>query len=64
MITAKRLESGFWIIRGDGPCEWSQPPRWPCDEQMLRDHAFPEASEAFFAEAIRAANPTTGRQEP
>jgi hypothetical protein len=48
-MTIKQLPSGYWHIRGEGPCEWSQPPHWPCDEQTLREHAFPEASERFFS---------------
>lgn len=52
MITVKRLPSGYWHIHGDGPCEWSQPPFWPCSEEMLREHAFPEASEAFIRSAL------------
>ena len=47
-----RLSSGYWHLRGDGPCEWAQPPHWPCDEATLREHAFPEASEKFIAECM------------
>lgn len=55
-ISAKRLASGYWHIRGDGPCNWAQPPTWPCSESVLREHAFPEASEAFIraAQGVRA----------
>lgn len=53
MVTVKRLSSGFFHIRGRGPCNWSQPPHWPCSEAELRAHAFPEASEEFFLEALR-----------
>ena len=52
MITAKQLPSKYWHIRGRGPCNWAQPPRWPCTESMLRAHAFPQASEQFFREAM------------
>ena len=48
MIIIQRLESGYWHIRGNGPCNWAQPPHWPCDEATLRAHAFPQASEAFI----------------
>ena len=51
-ITAKRLPSGYWLVRGNGPCEWAQPPTWPCSEQVLREHAFPEASERFIRDAM------------
>ncbi len=50
MLTFKRLESGYWHICGDGPCEWAQVPIWPCSVATLRAHAFPEASEAFIDE--------------
>lgn len=52
-ITITRLSTGYWYIRGDGPCEWAQPPTWPCDEATLRAHAFPEASEDFIRAAMR-----------
>ena len=51
-ITVKRLDSGYYHIRGRGVCNWSQPPVWPCDEQVLRDYAFPEASEEFIRAAL------------
>lgn len=51
-ITVKRLKSGYWHIRGQGPCNWAQPPEWPCSEEALRKHAFPEASERFLQEAV------------
>ena len=53
-ITVKRLETGWYHLRGYGPCEWAQPPYWPCTEEVLRAHAFPHASEAFIREALRA----------
>lgn len=53
-ITAKRLESGWWHIRGRGPCNWAQPPHWPCSEQVLRQHAFPEASDVFIRSAMES----------
>lgn len=52
-ITARRLDSGYWLISGRGPCEWSQPPSWPCDEATLREHAFPQASDQFIREAMQ-----------
>lgn len=54
-ISVRRLTSGFWLIRGDGPCEWAQPPTWPCDEQTLRSHMFPEASEFFVTACMELA---------
>lgn len=46
------LDSGYWHLRGSGPCEWAQPPCWPCDERTLREHAHPEASEKFIRECM------------
>ena len=51
----RKLESGYWHLRGDGPCEWAQPPSWPCSEETLRAHAFPEASEKFIRECMAMA---------
>ncbi len=55
MIRARKLSSGYWHVRGTGPCNWSQPPYWPCDDKTLRKHAFPEAGECFLLEAISTA---------
>jgi hypothetical protein len=52
-----KLDSGFWYIRGDGPCEWAQPPTWPCDEKTLREHTFSEASEKFIKECLNVVSP-------
>lgn len=46
----KRLSSGYYHISGDGPCEWAQPPSWPCDETTLQAHTFAQASARFFRE--------------
>lgn len=48
----KVLESGYVHIRGLGPCNWAQPPFWPCDEQTLRAHTFGEACESFILAAL------------
>lgn len=52
-ITVRKLTSGYWHIRGRGPCNWAQPPHWPCTEQVLRSHAFPESSEVFIRDCLR-----------
>lgn len=49
------LPSGYYRISGRGPCNWTQPPTWPCDEQTIRRCAFPEASEEFLAAVVSAA---------
>lgn len=53
-LLLRQLESGYWHIRGLGPCNWAQPPHWPCDEATLRTHAFPQASEEFIRAALDA----------
>jgi hypothetical protein len=52
-VYVQRLSSGYYHVRGDGPCNWAQPAQWPCDEQELRAAAFPEASEEFIQAALR-----------
>lgn len=54
-ITIKRLPSGYYHIRGQGPCNWTQPRNWPCDAGEIRSAAFPEASREFLAEVWRLA---------
>ena len=54
-VTITRLDSGYYHIRGAGPCEWAQPPWWPCDGVTLRAHAFPEASERFIRRVVALA---------
>lgn len=51
--TVTKLPSGFYHVRGHGPCNWAQPPNWPCSENDLREYAFPQASEEFFQSAMR-----------
>lgn len=51
MLTFKRLSSGYWHIRGSGPCEWCQPDAWPhCSDFNF----FPEASDTFMFEVMAA----------
>lgn len=57
-IAVRKLESGYFHVRGRGPCEWAQPPCWPCDEATLRQHSFPEASERFIWDALAARSKT------
>jgi hypothetical protein len=51
-VSVRRLESGFYHVRGVGPCNWAQPPAWPCSEDMLRQSAHPEAGEGFIRAAL------------
>ena len=55
-VSIRRLSTGYWHIRGKGPCEWTQPPEWPCAEKLIRDSAFPQASEQFLRAVVRLAN--------
>jgi hypothetical protein len=52
-IEISRMSTGWWHIRGVGPCNWSQPPCWPCSEAVLRAHAFPQASDEFIKDALK-----------
>lgn len=64
-LTVKRLDSGYFHVRGFGPCNWAQPPHWPCDEETLRAHAFGEACEDFVqACLIECARLTGDTSEP
>lgn len=53
-IKVTQLESGYYHVRGRGPCNWAQPKYWPCSSSHLELSAFPEASEEFLRAAIRA----------
>lgn len=58
-LTVKRLSSGYWHVRGQGPCNWTQVPHWPASESDIRAHAHPEASEQFIRQAARLATQET-----
>ena len=53
-LTIKKLTSGYWHIRGEGPCNWAQPPCWPCSDETLEASFFPEAGEEFRRDVQRA----------
>lgn len=55
-IEVRQLESGYWHIRGVGPCNYAQPREWPCSEEQLRASAHPEAGEAFLRAALALAS--------
>ena len=47
-IRIKRLTSGWYYLRGAGPCQWAQVQQWPgCTEEELESAYFPEASPDF-----------------
>ena len=54
-LTVKQLSSGRYHIRGEGPCNWTQPQHWPTTPEKIRAAAFPEASEEFIQEVIKLA---------
>lgn len=62
-ITVKRLESGYWHIRGVGPNNWAQPPHWPATEDELREHACSESGESFIRAALAAARGLAAEEE-
>ena len=51
-ITIRRLDSGYYHIRGEGPCNWSQPPCLTDWREDIRKHAHPEAGDEFIQAAI------------
>lgn len=53
-IQVKKLESGYFHVRGEGPCNWAQPKYWPCNVEHLQSHAFPQASDQFLRAAATA----------
>ena len=57
-ISVRQLPSGWWHIRGVGPCNWAQPPSWPCSDEELRQSAFCQAGESFIRAAVRARDAT------
>jgi len=52
-IQVTKLKSGYYHIRGNGPCNWAQPPFFPCSEGLLREHTFEEASESFIQDVLK-----------
>ena len=47
-LLAQPLTEPNWYITGVGPCNWAQPPTWPCaDEDVLSASIFPEAGFEF-----------------
>lgn len=55
-LTIKQLPSGYVHLRSLGPCNWAQPPHWPCSEEVLREHAFGEACEDFIQACLQSAH--------
>lgn len=54
-IHYRLLPSGFWHVRGPGVRNYTQPPSWPCTQDMIRQYAHPEASEEFLRECEQVA---------
>jgi hypothetical protein len=46
-LRIKRLSTGAWHVRGNGPCEWAQFASWPPSDADLVTGVFPEASQKF-----------------
>lgn len=64
MLTVTRLSTGYWHIRGKGPCNWAQCERWPTTKEAVRAAAFPEASETFIREVLRMPEQASGASTP
>ena len=43
-IRVKRLSTGYWHARGNGPCEWAQ---WSVTGALTEDAFFAQASDRF-----------------
>jgi hypothetical protein len=54
-VTVTRLPSGYFHLRGVGPCNWAQPEHWPCSEEELEAAFFHEAG-ASFRRVVAAEN--------
>ena len=54
-ISIKKLNTGWYHIKGVGPANWTQPPTWPASEDAIRQNAFPQASETFLKQVIAMA---------
>ena len=55
MLTIKPIDNGYYHIRGRGPCNWCQPPRWPATREEIDESMFPEAGAEFRREVHREA---------
>lgn len=53
-LSIKRLSSGYFHVRGRGPCEWGQYETWPPTNSDINDGTFVLASDRFRA-AVREA---------
>lgn len=53
-IEVRRLDSGHYHLRGDGPCNWAQVAKWPCSLADLEEGTFPEAGQEFRRDAADA----------
>lgn len=55
-VTVTPLSTGWFVIAGKGPMDFSQVPTWPCSEDEIRKGAMYGASENFIRSAARCAN--------
>lgn len=54
-IIIKRLPSGYYHIRGEGPCNWAQVQTLPCSEKDLRAGSF-QVNDDFISSAMDEIN--------
>ena len=57
-LTAKRLESGYWHIRGTGIHDFAQPPTLTAPDKELLESTMPEASKEFKESLLKFAQST------
>jgi hypothetical protein len=51
-IKVKKLPSGYYHIRGIGPCNWAQVQQWPCTLYELRMGNF-QGGEDFIESVMK-----------
>lgn len=54
-IIIKRLPSGYYHIRGEGPCNWAQVQTLPCSEKDLIAWSF-QVNDDFISSAMAEIN--------
>ncbi len=54
-ITVRKMSSGAYHIKGEGPCNWSTVPEWPCSRETIRQCGDLAACREFLDDAARAA---------
>ena len=53
IVSVRQLESGYWYVRGRGPCNWAQLLRWPTDLKSAKTASFYETGLTFITALAR-----------